>query len=388
MQFYENKRNEKKPKKSFTQYGTLNISLEKALYSTGDQVNGVINLDLVQDFPSSKIILKIIGKEKTRYWKEYTTESTGINGDTVYHNYTCPKDNAHKCFDFEFPAASFPGNTVPAGQYQIPFSFKLPKNTPSSFYHEWHKLGLCYAKIYYTAKVKLERKVTNKSFENQCLLKHKTTIIVNASQFTAVIGQKVPLDKEVVSDCCIRKGDFKMIAYFEKNAYKPNETAYLVIEAANETTVKCKQIYGNFIQEIEFLNMIGEYGNKTVLQTVKINGMEPGERWSGEDAKRIQIPLTGIRISSGANRGAMNTSVRGSIVRCTYYISVQTDMEADIYCDEHPSTRIPINLYNESPPVTGAFVEPPNWYPKVLDAYNVEWRPEFKVQSAESALVN
>lgn len=168
-----------------------------------------------------------------------------------------------------------------------------------------------------------------------------------------------------------------MTAYFEKNAYMPGETAYLVVEAENNSSVKCLSINGNFTQDLRIAGGAGECKN---LVTVKAPGLEPSQTYVGQDAKRLAIPLKGTTITGGDDIGTSNTSVNGKLIKCNYYVSAQTQMDACICCDEHPVSRIYINLYNAVPPVSHKYHPPSSWAPQIMDPYVANLCPEFEIE--------
>jgi len=363
-------------KDSMSKYGRFDVSLPKPVFAPGEQVNGVIYLDLLMDFPSSHITLKLEGKEKIKYWvSRQQYDYTDQNGQQHYRTVYESRSDSHKCFKYEFPCASFNGEFVPAGQYQIPFSFSLPEDIPSTFYYKWHNMGDCYAKIHYSAKVKLESNGNDKD-----LLKDQFDIVINSAQIQKTNHQRVDLNKEIVSCCCIKKGKFKMTSYFEKSAYMPGETAYLVVEAENNSSAQCISISGNFTQSLKIKGGAGETKH---LTSVKAPGLAPGEKYVGQDAKRLEIPLSGTRIKGGDDVGTSNTSVNGKLIQCNYYVSAQTEMDACICCDEHPVSEIYINLYNAVPPVSRKFKPPQSWAPQIMDPYVANFLPEFNIEVKE-----
>lgn len=359
-------------KESMSKYGTLFVTQERPVYAPGDQVNGVIYVDCFLDFPASHITLKLEGKEKVKYWvPEQVHDHTDKDGVKHYKTEYHPRWDSHRCFNYEFPAANFAGPFIPKGQYQIPFQFHLPVELPSTFHYKWHDGGDCFAKIHYKAKAKLE------SSTGKDLLKTSFDMILNASQNELIQQRRIDIDKEVINCCCFNQGRFKMTAYFEKDAYMPGETAFLVVEAENNSKAECKKIRGNFTQAITIKN---GYGHKKDLTSVVCPGLAPGKTYLGQDAKRLEIPLTGTMITGGEDAGVSNTTVHGKLIQCNYYVSAQTEMDACICCDEHPVSRIYINQYNAVPPIPHVFHPPTDWAPQVFDTYIANFNPEFEIE--------
>ena len=56
---------------SDVKYGKIEIWTQKNQYIAGEQVNGSINMNLIQDFPSNHLYLIIEGKEKAKVVYSY-----------------------------------------------------------------------------------------------------------------------------------------------------------------------------------------------------------------------------------------------------------------------------------------------------------------------------
>lgn len=52
-------------------FGKINIWIQKAKYIAGEQVNGYVNMNLIQAFPSTQLFLIIEGKEKAKVVYSY-----------------------------------------------------------------------------------------------------------------------------------------------------------------------------------------------------------------------------------------------------------------------------------------------------------------------------
>jgi len=273
-------------RESMSRYGNFGIHLDSLNYSPGDQVNGVIYLDCHLDFPASFVTLKLEGKEKTKWWdSRQVYNGTDSNGNTQYRTEWYPVYNYHRCYRYKFPIASFKGAFIPKGNYEVPFSFKLPNSLPSTFRKEWYHNGDCYGKIHYECKALLE------SNFGKDLLKRKLPFTVNAGLIKKIEQKSCHIDKEVINCCCCKQGKFKMSAYFEKDAYVPGEIAYMVVEAENNTKVKCFDVSGIFSENVTLHGYgYGGDSNCSNLITVSTPGLAPGQSFTGEQAKRLQIP--------------------------------------------------------------------------------------------------
>ena len=91
----------------------------------------MIILNLLKDFPSNSLNLVITGKEVVSFKKGLTK----IKEEKKFFNYV-------------YPIFTCEGEIFEKGQYNFPFSFKLPENLPSSFFYSWNHSNN-YGKIYY-----------------------------------------------------------------------------------------------------------------------------------------------------------------------------------------------------------------------------------------------
>ncbi len=67
-------------KKNFDDYGDIYIFLANRNYHPGEQVNGMIYVNLGKTFPAGAITFKLEGKEKFKhYWADHRQE-TGDDG--------------------------------------------------------------------------------------------------------------------------------------------------------------------------------------------------------------------------------------------------------------------------------------------------------------------
>ena len=60
---------------SDTKYGKIEIWTQKNHYIAGEQVNGSINMNLIQNFPSNQLYLIIEGKEKAKVVYSYSSKT-------------------------------------------------------------------------------------------------------------------------------------------------------------------------------------------------------------------------------------------------------------------------------------------------------------------------
>jgi hypothetical protein len=369
-------------KESMSRFGKFFVQLECYNYSPGQQVNGTVMLDLTANFPSSNITIKLEGKEKTKFWKSRQIYSGNKKTRREWYSVF----GRHRIMNYEFPIAAFNGGFVPAGQYQLPFSFQLPSGIPNTFQSHWIDYSNCYAKIHYELKSKLE------SSDGKELLKFKQSFSINNSLSAPIASKAVKVDKEVVCFCCCSKGRVKLNSYFEKNAYQPGETCFMVAEVENETSVKINNLKAVFFQHIE-VKSNGWWGTHYMVFNHNLSAKnggsyEPKTSRVGENAERIQVDLGKLKITAGEYAGevdSFNTTPKGHLIQCDYFVKAECDMDTCICCDVNPMATINVEIYNDPKPTVVQFVAPSGWAPTQYDHYTANLNQQYQCADPDYA---
>jgi hypothetical protein len=224
------------------------------------------------------------------------------------------------------------------------------------------------------------------------LLKFKQSFSINNSLSAPILSKEKKIDKEVFCYCCYGKGPVKLISYFEKNAYQPGETCFMVAEVENDTSVKIKNLKAVFFQHIK-VESNGTRGNhskswKHNLSVKDGGSYEPKTSRVGLNAERIQVDLGNLKITAGEYAGEVsvfNTTTKGHLIQCDYYVKVECDMDTCICCDEHPNATISVEIYNHSKPTVAQFVPPPGWDPTQYDIYTANLNQQYQCPDPDYA---
>jgi sporulation-control protein spo0M len=354
-------------KKNFDDYGDIYIFLANRNYHPGEQVNGMVYVNLGKTFPAGAITLKLEGKEK---FKHYWAESHRVNDGTNRTERVIKDDSEKKtAFKAEFPIASFPGQKIPAGQYQFPVCFVLPSNIPSSFNYKWKNEGKkCYAKIEYEMKVKLEAH----GEDGDDLLKRKQVFIVNAPLKSLPESKSKSETKEITCYCCFGKGPMKISSHFDKDAYMPDETAQAYIEVENGSSYECEKLTAELIQYIEMKGKRTVNQEKT-LSSTDGDSVSAGKNCTGENARMMRIAINGVDQKDDDGNVFYNTTCSGKIINCHYKLSIIGHMECKgCICDKAPDCDIPIQLYTPSMPTMAQYMAPAGWAPQMYPLYTAD----------------
>lgn len=348
-------------KQNQDKFGKIDIWLEKQNYSGGQQVNGIIYLNLYSDFPASHIKFKIEGKEKVKWYESHERKKEFTENDSM-EEYTEEFKKCHRCYNHIFNLSDFSKQQmVPAGHYEFPFTFYLTQNIPSSFHYGWKEHGeSCYAKIRYWCKVKLE----NDFDEN--LLKGKQNFIINEG-YSAKMDQNNKmktdvLETNIVGCCCFQQGKLKLKSYFQKDYYIPGDVASIIAEVDNsDCKVNVKSVQGTFIQKLDLRIGNNTKNITTYLSTVYGEKVEAGKKKVGQDSIRLLVPL------NSDTDGVLNTSTNGKLIDCDYQIQCMCVMETCI-CGEHPNSKLDLVIFNPNVD-TLPWEKPHQWNPRKYECY-------------------
>jgi hypothetical protein len=355
-------------KKNFKDYGDIYIFLANRNYHPGEQVNGMVYINLEKTFPAGTITLKLEGKEKFKhFWAEWYYV-TNPNGTRRRRKEIKEESEKKGAFKGEFPIASFPGKKIPAGQYQFPVSFVLPDKIPSSFYSKWTTEGQkCYAKIEYEMKVKLE-----KGKDGDDLLKCKQTFIVNAPLKSMPMSKSKTEVKNVVCYWCLSKGKMKISSHLDKDAYMPGEKAKAFVEVENGSSYKCEKLTGEFIQYIEMKGKTTVKKDR-VLSISKGDSIEAKENATGDNARNMEMVIKGVAQDGEDGVKFYNTSCEGKIIKCHYQLAIVGHMEClDCICDQKPDCDIPVQIYTPSMPAMPEYAPLVKWAPQMYPMYTAD----------------
>ena len=354
--------------------GTVFVQLNKGHYSPGEQVNGMVFLNVVNNYPGgSAVWIFLSGAEhtslveaKTRKIYEDDIEGNRWSKDETYY---VPHQERNSFFNHGFPIHQFDTPYVPVGQYSFPFCFVLPRGLPSTFNYEFSDHGDCFGRVNYTITAQV------KTFENfsaagpiMCV----QPFTVNQELLETSGPQRKEIEKEIVSWCCCNKGNTKIISYFEKNDYVPGEDAYMITEVDNsQCNVNIDSIRAAFRQRLT-LQAEG-YTEKIVLdrQVVSINGIPSNTTMLRENAKRIAVPL---KSKSGL---VIQPTCRGRLVGNEHVLRIELKMDACTCWELDPSCELGLNLRNPDMNYSPWNARPANWDPQVFNTYKAQLSPEF-----------
>ena len=111
--------------------GKIQLQTAYPFYEPGNEITGLIYLEIMEPCYASHISLEIKGGEKCsfiRYWTEY--EGEGENRRAVEKHKK--EKHSKKFLEFKEKVFDIQGGMLQPGVYQVNFSTLLPNNIPSS----------------------------------------------------------------------------------------------------------------------------------------------------------------------------------------------------------------------------------------------------------------
>lgn len=196
------------------EHGYIILQTHKPYYEPGEEVTGNIYISLDQPFPGSELEIELKGKEKVAW-----TVTKRRNN----RNYTQHIRDKNKLINFIAPIYSLDTEAMMPGQYNFPFSIKLPHDLPSSIYYCMNSYRRDFALVEY--KIKATLKCNKDDIKN-----------MEFSQ-PLIIRQQPESDSTPTSDtstgkvyrccCCFSNGSVTIETSTEKSIYTPTEVVKL-----------------------------------------------------------------------------------------------------------------------------------------------------------------
>ena len=383
-------------------FGSISIQFERPFYSSGDQVNAIINLHLTQDFPGNTIFMYILGVEEVKLVeskevsrREYNTryrtrqtyfqfyEYSKYNGtfgmvpntstwdDELFYDddrnsrvkVTFDHYQFKNIVNKRFQVYQGPSQETLKGQYSFPVSFPLPTGLPASFDMNWTEEGrLCFGNISYKIQVSLES-----SNPNVVPIQAQQEFAVNQIVQGLNKNFRIRENKNVKSCCCMNKGFVQITSYFERGEYRGGDTAYIVTEVDNGLgKARIRDLRGEFVQEVELRTESYNKIIKNVLNSHSIAGMLAGERRVGDNAQRIQVELID-------KDGPIQPTSKGQLITNKYSLVARAEVDACVCCDEHPNAKAEVNILSRGTEVAQDDSVPgagTSWKPTIMAHFN------------------
>ncbi|KAI6217380.1 Arrestin domain-containing protein 2 [Aphelenchoides fujianensis] len=282
-------------------------------YFAGQEIAGKIILELAEEKLISEILLELKGRSKT-YW----AKSSGKNRSHLSQSepYFLEQLNTNYTHSFNRMAADGKSieRVIPAGVHEIPFSYTLPKNLPTSFEGE-------FGFVRYTCRVVLERPWD--------------TDLISYCAFTVIGIEDINCDTEalapagasdsnynVTTFCCRRAGVINVQVSLPRTGYTPGETILVngVINNQSQRPIKGSALH--FKQKVTYRAKTFS-GTEHVKSTCRtIEKREKGEIGPNSEFKWVNEPIVIPSLTPRLSRCG--------IIDVTYIIELEADSAVSV----------------------------------------------------------
>lgn len=240
---------------------TIGIRTEKIGHQAGDRVNGTVYVNITQNAQAVRaILLRFEGQEHALV--HYTTRENYREGN---HDETRVRDHYDKSnntfLNMEHPLQSFPQGQILPGQYEFPFSIKLPYNLPSSMVCQ---NGQSKCSVEYKLTATFDKPSTGLFSSNPSSVQElKISATPPVGKSIKNTSLMLPVEVvPVVSCCCDNKGSMVLQAQLDKTIVKPHDTILVSFRCQNDSSVKVKQVRVQLQSSITWQGHTGSHSER------------------------------------------------------------------------------------------------------------------------------
>ncbi|CAG9331966.1 unnamed protein product [Blepharisma stoltei] len=323
--------------------GSMHIELEKMDCNSGGDVTGSVHFYLHDTLPRCSLFLSFKGIEET-YWEEssasHTVDPESDPEEEYIQNYHDKKTIAsikHLLYEWK--------SSLSAGDYNIPFIFKLPDNLPGSFKY---RKETTWAKIEYTIKSKLIITNGRKLFD-------KTEMYINEKAEICKKKQEINKSFGLKKWCCISQGKCTLNLKIDKKIYNPDEIVSTVVGADNsQSKIDISSLVCTLWRVLRLKAGKSSTFIKQRITETREGGLDFGKSLAGPYGIIMDLNLSSIKHKTG-----MIYSTKSAMIECSYIIEYHADMNGWCTClGEKPSIEILIYLF----PAESIQNDPSNFY--------------------------
>lgn len=368
-------------------YGNIFIKLDKEEYYEGEQLNGEVYIDLVDEFPGNELFLRLKGKEVVHFVESESRMRTRSDGtQETYYEQVLRTDQQYN-MNYHIPTHQWTEHrTVGPGQYIVPFSTKLPSKLPSSYFQ---KMNRALASIEYSVDAMIkphDRSQPSMLFKHRFLIKSKgdPRILQDGGRST-----------KGYSTCCISKGESEITCKFEKSYYIPGEAAKLLLQINNtRSKIGCSGVKLDLKQHLE-LRVQGREKSFTFNVVHRDLPAVPAGQVSETQLTSLQLPtrqagdyaylkhddrLRDLLVEEPLYANSINPSTNGESITSRLTLTIRAYMEGF----GHEDNVLQMPCYITLPPyeIKPEVRESDSWRPETLETKVLSLRPLFEVKKA------
>jgi hypothetical protein len=271
------------------------------------------------------------------------------------------------------------GQKLNPGQYTFPFTFRLPVGLPGTFRQgSWEEKGATggggmsikgdgrgyqalgdqhhhhhHENIFYKGEViySLEAEADAREFMGD--VKHRQYLTIYPTLQKEIKSLRESKTANVNFCCCINKGSATMTVHANKNCYVPGETAQIICEAKNDSSVDFTAIRVRLKRRLTLRAHGHNHSSTITVVESRFEGIKANTDSTGEKARQVPIQLVDMKGGS-----QLVPETMGRLVECKYWVEVEYDIP---YC---PDIQIvlPLTIYAPQPAPGWAIAAPPSFW--------------------------
>jgi len=339
---------------NFMGRNSIYMDIDRPYVVSGQMLSGNIYLNITKadGFQSKGIFLQLEGEEMVRFEEEVTdTYDNDGDGNTAERR-TVVRHDKREFMDMKIPIHMYRELLMP-GQYTYPFSILIPQGLPGTFYESDNNPNRGGRDYQCYVRYKLQCECDSSGFLSRDI-EYEKPIVMLENPLSAIEQPTVEHTAAVMFCCCIPKGDVHIKATFDKNAYRPGEMAYIVVDVNNESESDVDEINAKLMRRLSMRADGHRKEHTELMREVTIPGVPAGEK---KEEIRVQLPIT-YENRRGGDYDEVRPGVNSRMITCSYYIMVECSvpMAPDI------SLNLPVTIYSAAP----EYVQPqapPGWSP-------------------------
>ena len=339
--------------------GALHLDVENRNLLAGEEVQGMVYLVVTQPTPAQELVLYFKGKEKTT-WSVRRKERNMLTGNSDYVTYT--HTGHHDILKHRFVIYLFTANMLQPGQYSFPFSVRTPQGLSNTFsfkphYNSIMDPGPTKATISYKLVAKVEGGETNVK---------KAAISLNLTRPITEVAAAVSgtTNARISTWCCLAKGSVKVSADFDRNMFRPGDTAIVNIDVNNEESQLAGTALSATLTRVVRLrdnngrqHVITSAVNKVALTEAIAPGKSPMA--STKRTLQLAIPKDETMDSAG--------SVTGKLIECEYFLAGEVAMDGCcMCCGDTPRVSKAMTIYPAAMMKVALPPPPADWNPQAM----------------------
>eukprot|EP00193_Tetraselmis_chui_P005574 CAMPEP_0177757494 /NCGR_PEP_ID=MMETSP0491_2-20121128/3672_1 /TAXON_ID=63592 /ORGANISM="Tetraselmis chuii, Strain PLY429" /LENGTH=458 /DNA_ID=CAMNT_0019273147 /DNA_START=405 /DNA_END=1781 /DNA_ORIENTATION=+ len=326
--------------------GSVSISLDKYQYRPGETVNGYVSLTVTGPLSCSDLNLRFRGEARTRVrWTE-TEHYTDSEGKSQTRQTERSAEESVSLCALTTPLAHFPDGSIHMGHYQFPFSLPLPSGLPAAFAVQYPRSSAC---VFYAVSVKLKRPgIFTWDIQERVVVDLVAPVPAHLANPQEQVVDDV---QQVRSCCCINKGQVRLSAYLNKQAYFTSEPYDFSWQVTNGSTTDVERVTASLVKR----GAITARGNTDYIEDTGLHsrtissghGLRRAASKKEDATRSLEKSSPEWHTETMAIGPDITPTIDHYLVRFGYGLKLKAEMSGT--CITSPSVELPVFIFREAP---------------------------------------